>query len=140
MTNKTNEEITKEFISLWMTDGDTRKTNRVTSWLRTVLEAKDTACAEQVAAAVERERERILEIMEQESSKYHLAHHTRQADYSSGMGVGFRDAVRCLKDKALTTPNEAEEYSKSDHRHCPDHNSPCGIEGKHRCCLCLKSQ
>lgn len=25
-----------------------------------------------------------------------------------------------------------------DHRHCPTKDSPCGIEGEHRCCLCGK--
>ena len=31
----------------------------------------------------------------------------------------------------MTTP-----YNKIDHSHCPEINSPCGIKGKHRCCLC----
>jgi hypothetical protein len=29
-----------------------------------------------------------------------------------------------------------EPYSKIDHTHCPEKGSPCGIDGKHRCCLC----
>lgn len=29
-------------------------------------------------------------------------------------------------------------YNQKDHSHCPPKNSPCGNEGEHRCCLCLK--
>ena len=29
-------------------------------------------------------------------------------------------------------------YNQTDHRHCPATDSPCGIEGEHRCCLCEK--
>jgi hypothetical protein len=29
-------------------------------------------------------------------------------------------------------------YNKHDHTHCPPINSPCGIKGSHRCCLCLE--
>lgn len=29
-------------------------------------------------------------------------------------------------------------YNQKDHCHCPTENSPCGNEGEHRCCLCLK--
>ena len=29
-------------------------------------------------------------------------------------------------------------YNQKDHSHCPSKNSPCGNEGEHRCCLCLK--
>ena len=39
--------------------------------------------------------------------------------------------------EALTTPSD---YNKRDHTHCPDTNSPCGIEGEHRCCLCLEDK
>lgn len=28
-------------------------------------------------------------------------------------------------------------YNRTDHTHCPEKDSPCGIEGKHRCCICL---
>jgi hypothetical protein len=32
-----------------------------------------------------------------------------------------------------------EAYHYVDHTHCWDkENPPCGIKGKHRCCLCLK--
>lgn len=29
-----------------------------------------------------------------------------------------------------------KEYGFRDHTHCPGKDSPCGMEGKHRCCLC----
>lgn len=28
--------------------------------------------------------------------------------------------------------------NRADHTHCPAKDSPCGIEGEHRCCLCKK--
>lgn len=31
----------------------------------------------------------------------------------------------------MTTP-----YNKRDHTHCPPVDSPCGLKGEHRCCLC----
>ncbi len=29
-----------------------------------------------------------------------------------------------------------QPYNKIDHNHCPEVDSPCGLKGKHRCCLC----
>jgi len=69
------------------------------------------------------------------------------------LGLGFR--IRYNTDKSLKQfdewDNEVDEtlmqiwdskdlagYSKNDHTHCPSQNSPCGIEGAHRCCLCKK--
>lgn len=35
---------------------------------------------------------------------------------------------------------ENKPYNQVDHSHCfESENPPCGIKGKHRCCLCLKS-
>lgn len=31
---------------------------------------------------------------------------------------------------------EDKPYNKRDHRHCSEKDSPCGIQGSHRCCLC----
>lgn len=38
----------------------------------------------------------------------------------------------------MTRTNEEEKkYSKIDHTHCwQSDNPPCGLKGKHRCCLC----
>lgn len=37
---------------------------------------------------------------------------------------------------SLDVPHK-DEYSRCDHIHCFDQEkSPCGIQGKHRCCLC----
>ena len=108
MTHKTDEEIVDTLVDLMARhfkqveykDGHSPQTllEDLTQTLKTVREQ-----AEKRGAEVERER--IIKVMEEESSKYHLAHHTRKIDHSSGMGVGFRDAVRCLKDKALTPQN-----------------------------------
>lgn len=40
---------------------------------------------------------------------------------------------------AVERQREAVDYYKHDHEHCPPQNSPCGIEGSHRCCLCEKA-
>ena len=54
--------------------------------------------------------------------------------------LAFEGVLSMSVEKALSelSPNSGAEtpYSQRDHRHCPDTNSPCGFEGKHRCCLC----
>lgn len=34
--------------------------------------------------------------------------------------------------------HKEEPYSRRDHVHCPEKDSPCGMKGKHPCCLCGK--
>lgn len=45
----------------------------------------------------EREKRELVERMKEENTKYHLAHFDRTTSHSSGMAVGFSDAVRALQ-------------------------------------------
>lgn len=40
--------------------------------------------------------------------------------------------------EAFAVYSDTSDYNKRDHVHCPQTNSPCGLEGEHRCCLCEK--
>lgn len=35
-----------------------------------------------------------------------------------------------------TAKPQATSYGFRDHTHCPEKDSPCGMKGKHHCCLC----
>jgi hypothetical protein len=50
-------------------------------------------------------------------------------------GKTLEEAVALLY-LAIHTPPVTDSKDMIDHRCCPETNSPCGFEGKHRCCLC----
>ena len=54
--------------------------------------------------------------------------------YTVKYGKKYHSVDELMKDLKLEDDYETN-YS---HSHCPIKNSPCGIEGKHRCCICKK--
>lgn len=45
---------------------------------------------------------------------------------------------KCERMVQVMSKPPKEPYSHKDHIHCPEKDSPCGMEGSHRCCLCGK--
>lgn len=58
-----------------------------------------------------------------------------------GEDSSFRKAFEQLEETQASMNHgmvytEDVPYNKRDHTHCPEKDSPCGIQGSHRCCLC----
>lgn len=58
-------------------------------------------------------------------------------DIDKGLAALYRvQELIAEKQGGDTSDPYLEPYYVTDHSHCPQTNSPCGLEGKHRCCLC----
>jgi hypothetical protein len=55
-------------------------------------------------------------------------------------GECFESNNSYITPNSSTVPAKPQEepYGQRDHVHCPEKDSPCGVKGKHPCCLCGK--
>lgn len=90
---------------------------------------------EQIIATTQTAKvEEVLEIVNKVDLSY-AVNDGKSFDEQRGGQFACCEIRRHIKN-LCPTPAEKTPYNQRDHTHCPDTNSPCGFEGKHRCCLC----
>jgi len=105
-----------------------QRINQIIDYLKDLEKLIEEVHATAKREAMREERERAVEIIKDELK-------TAPLEVQMSKGIIFASIVGRILSPNSGADKEAYERNHS-HRHCPDTNSPCGFEGKHRCCLC----